>query len=86
MKLPANAIPDKIEITFSYIKDGTVLKFSADSVPTGFNAKEYTEGLDESEDLPDGNSRVIKVYVKAVRRWNSQHPVSPPISAKKNIH
>lgn len=64
MKLPANAIPDKIEITFSYIKDGNVLKFSADSVPAGFNAKEYTEGLDESEDLPDGNSRVIKVYVK----------------------
>lgn len=63
MKLPANAIPDKIEITFSYIKDGNVLKFSADSVPAGFNAKEYTEGLDESEDLPDGNSRVIKVYV-----------------------
>ena len=64
LKLPANAIPDKIEITFSYIKDGNVLKFPADSIPAGFNAKDYTEGLDESEDLPDGSLRALKVYVK----------------------
>ena len=63
MKLPPNAIPDKVEITFSYIKDGKVVKFPEDSIPAGFDSKNYTAALDETQDMPDGSSRKIKVYV-----------------------
>lgn len=64
IKMPADAIPDKIEITFSYIKDGEVIKFPEDSIPADFNKKGYTAALDQSEVTEDGNSRNLKVFVK----------------------
>lgn len=64
MKMPADAVPDKIEITFSYIKDGSVLKFPEDSIPAGFNKKEYTIAKDQEEELENGQTRNLKVFVK----------------------
>lgn len=64
IKMPADAVPDKIEITFSYIKDGEVVKFPEDSIPANFNKQDYTAALDQTKELPDGSSKKVKVFVK----------------------
>ena len=42
MKMPANAIPDSIVITFVYEKDGKVVEFTADKFPADFKTPPYT--------------------------------------------
>jgi uncharacterized membrane protein YphA (DoxX/SURF4 family) len=63
MKLPADAIPDSTVISFVYLKDGTLFKFPADSVPKNLNNKEYLFVKQEDDSL-----KKIAVYIKGGKK------------------
>jgi len=59
MKLPANAIPDSVVITYVYQKGGQDVEFTADKFPADFNATTY---------------KFIKRYDKVVRKGKNNEP------------
>ena len=59
MKLPANAIPDSVVITYVYEKGGNKIEFTADKFPADFNSNTY---------------KFIKRYDKVVRKGKNNQP------------
>jgi uncharacterized membrane protein YphA (DoxX/SURF4 family) len=59
MKLPANAIPDSVVITYVYEKAGNKIEFTADKFPPDFNSNAY---------------KFIKRYDKVVRKGKNNEP------------
>ena len=59
MKMPANAIPDSVVMTFVYEKEGNKVEFTADKFPDDFNDSLYT---------------FIDRYDKLVRKGKNNEP------------
>ena len=59
MKLPADAVPDSIVMTFVYDKQGQKVEFTADKFPTDFNDSLY---------------KFVDRYDKLVRKGKNNEP------------
>ncbi|HKC37006.1 MAG TPA: BT_3928 family protein [Chitinophagaceae bacterium] len=59
MKMPANAVPDSIVMTFVYEKQGKKVEFTADKFPTDFNDSLY---------------KFVNRYDKVVRKGKNNEP------------
>src|SRR4030095_13018676 len=59
MKLPANAVPDSIVMTFVYEKQGQKVEFTADKFPADFNDSVY---------------KFVNRYDKLVRKGKNNEP------------
>lgn len=64
MKMPVNAVPDSIVITYEYIKDGTIIKYPVDSVPTDLDKNEFLFVKNDSIEVDSAIYKHVKVYVK----------------------
>ena len=60
MKMPANAIPDSVVITYVYEKGGNKIEFTADKFPADFNSNTY---------------KFIKRYDKVIRKGKNNEPL-----------
>ncbi|NOT51219.1 MAG: DoxX family protein [Chitinophagaceae bacterium] len=65
MEMPANAVPDRVIITYEYLKDATVSIFPIDSVPKELNKKEFLFVKKDSTEVDSVTFKKIMVYRKA---------------------
>lgn len=63
-QMPANAIPDKVIITYNYLKDAEVFVFPADSVPADVKTRGLVFAKKDSVEVDSVNYRQVVIYTK----------------------
>ncbi len=84
IKIPTDAIPDKVVVKYSYLKGGTILRFPLDSVPADLKQKGFSLIREEDEELTPETSRRVVVYVKGGEKVEYTLDKLPPDYSDKN--